>query len=68
MQVKDEVNAGNLLYKLGKVEFENVYFSYTNGLVDICFDSLVRNFKKLLTTCKKKCRYKTQYLHFCTVL
>lgn len=32
-QVKDEVNAGNLLYKLGKLEFENVYFSYTNGSV-----------------------------------
>lgn len=31
MQVKDEVNAGNLLYKLGKVEFENVYFSYISG-------------------------------------
>lgn len=33
MQVKDEVNAGNLLYKKGKIEFKNVYFSYTNGLV-----------------------------------
>lgn len=32
-QVKDEVNAGNLLYKKGKIEFRNVYFSYTNGLV-----------------------------------
>lgn len=34
--MKDEVNAGNLLYKLGKVEFENVYFSYINGLVHVC--------------------------------
>lgn len=32
-QVKDEVNAGSLLYKKGKIEFKNVYFSYTNGLV-----------------------------------
>lgn len=32
-QVKDEVNAGNLLYRKGKIEFKNVYFSYTNGLV-----------------------------------
>lgn len=31
LQVKDAVNAGNLLYKLGKVEFENVYFNYTDG-------------------------------------
>lgn len=38
MQVKDEVNAGSLLFKLGKVEFENVYFSYTNGLVYFCVD------------------------------
>lgn len=37
VQVKDEVNAGSFLYKLGKVEFENVYFSYTNGLVHIYF-------------------------------
>lgn len=36
-QVKDEVNAGNLLYKLGKLEFENVYFSYTNGSVHSWF-------------------------------
>ncbi|KAM9766523.1 ATP-binding cassette sub-family B member 6 isoform 1-T3 [Menidia menidia] len=39
-EVKDEVNAGNLLYKLGRVEFENVYFSYTNGkeiLKDVSF-------------------------------
>uniref|UniRef100_A0A8C5HMH6 ATP-binding cassette, sub-family B (MDR/TAP), member 6a n=1 Tax=Gouania willdenowi TaxID=441366 RepID=A0A8C5HMH6_GOUWI len=32
-EVKDEVNAGNLLYQVGKVEFQNVYFSYTNGSV-----------------------------------
>uniref|UniRef100_A0A8C7FKL4 ABC transporter domain-containing protein n=1 Tax=Oncorhynchus kisutch TaxID=8019 RepID=A0A8C7FKL4_ONCKI len=40
LQVKDMVNAGNLLYKLGKVEFENVYFSYTDGkeiLKDVSF-------------------------------
>lgn len=39
-EVKDDVNAGNLLYKLGKVEFENVYFSYTDGkeiLKDVSF-------------------------------
>ncbi|XP_035600666.1 ATP-binding cassette sub-family B member 6-like isoform X1 [Oncorhynchus keta] len=39
-EVKDVVNAGNLLYKLGKVEFENVYFSYTDGkeiLKDVSF-------------------------------
>ncbi|XP_040888655.1 ATP-binding cassette, sub-family B (MDR/TAP), member 6a [Toxotes jaculatrix] len=42
-EVKDAVNAGNLLYKLGRVEFENVYFSYTNGkeiLKDISFTVL----------------------------
>ncbi|XP_041835075.1 ATP-binding cassette, sub-family B (MDR/TAP), member 6a [Melanotaenia boesemani] len=42
-EVKDEVNAGNLLYKLGKVEFENVYFSYLNGkeiLRDVSFTVL----------------------------
>uniref|UniRef100_A0A671WI99 ATP-binding cassette sub-family B member 6 n=1 Tax=Sparus aurata TaxID=8175 RepID=A0A671WI99_SPAAU len=42
-EVKDEVNAGNLLYKLGKLEFENVYFSYTNGkeiLNDVSFTVL----------------------------
>ncbi|KAM9835909.1 ATP-binding cassette sub-family B member 6 [Aulostomus maculatus] len=42
-EVKDEVNAGNFLYKLGKVEFENVYFSYTNGkeiLKDVSFTVL----------------------------
>ncbi|XP_064185520.1 ATP-binding cassette sub-family B member 6 [Anguilla rostrata] len=39
-EVKDDVNAGNLLYKLGKVEFENVHFSYMEGkeiLRDISF-------------------------------
>ncbi|KAG9349028.1 hypothetical protein JZ751_029346 [Albula glossodonta] len=39
-EVKDDVNAGNLLFKLGKVEFENVHFSYTDGkeiLKDISF-------------------------------
>ncbi|MBN3314880.1 ABCB6 protein, partial [Atractosteus spatula] len=39
-EVKDEVNAGNLLFKLGRVEFENVYFSYVEGkeiLKDISF-------------------------------
>lgn len=40
MQVKDEINAGNLLYQLGKVEFKNVYFSYTDGLVHTGFYSL----------------------------
>ncbi|XP_037618336.1 ATP-binding cassette, sub-family B (MDR/TAP), member 6a isoform X1 [Sebastes umbrosus] len=42
-EVKDEVNAGSLQYKLGKVEFENVYFSYTNGkeiLKDVSFTVL----------------------------
>ncbi|XP_030011624.1 ATP-binding cassette sub-family B member 6 [Sphaeramia orbicularis] len=42
-EVKDEVNAGSLLYKQGKVEFENVYFSYTNGkeiLRDVSFTVL----------------------------
>lgn len=42
-EVKDVVNAGNFLYKLGKVEFENVYFSYTNGkeiLKDVSFTVL----------------------------
>lgn len=42
-EVKDVVNAGNFLYKLGKVEFENVYFSYTNGkeiLRDVSFTVL----------------------------
>ncbi|XP_049919453.1 ATP-binding cassette sub-family B member 6 [Epinephelus moara] len=42
-EVKDEVNAGSLLYREGKVEFENVYFSYTNGkeiLKDVSFTVL----------------------------
>ncbi|XP_038574896.1 ATP-binding cassette, sub-family B (MDR/TAP), member 6a [Micropterus salmoides] len=42
-EVKDEVNAGNFLYKQGKVEFENVYFSYANGkeiLRDVSFTVL----------------------------
>ncbi|KAG7463985.1 hypothetical protein MATL_G00182450 [Megalops atlanticus] len=39
-EVKDDVNAGNLLFKQGKVEFENVHFSYVDGkeiLRDISF-------------------------------
>ncbi|KAM3585387.1 uncharacterized protein V6R79_016624 [Siganus canaliculatus] len=39
-EVRDEVNAGNLLFKQGKMEFKNVYFSYTNGkeiLRDVSF-------------------------------
>ncbi|KAJ8255193.1 hypothetical protein GJAV_G00202070 [Gymnothorax javanicus] len=39
-EVKDDVNAGNLLFQLGKVEFENVHFSYTEGkeiLKDVSF-------------------------------
>lgn len=42
-EVSDEVNAGNLLFQLGKVEFENVYFSYTSGkeiLKDVSFSVL----------------------------
>uniref|UniRef100_A0A3Q0QQF1 ATP-binding cassette sub-family B member 6 n=1 Tax=Amphilophus citrinellus TaxID=61819 RepID=A0A3Q0QQF1_AMPCI len=41
-EVKDEVNAGNLLFNMGKVEFENVYFSYRNGLIlkDVSFTVL----------------------------
>ncbi|XP_031148146.1 ATP-binding cassette, sub-family B (MDR/TAP), member 6a [Sander lucioperca] len=42
-EVKDEVNAGSLLFTQGKVEFENVYFSYTNGkeiLRDVSFTAL----------------------------
>ncbi|RVE75415.1 hypothetical protein OJAV_G00016570 [Oryzias javanicus] len=42
-EVKDAVNAGNLLFKLGKVEFDGVYFSYTNGkeiLNDVSFTVL----------------------------
>uniref|UniRef100_A0A4W4E684 ATP-binding cassette sub-family B member 6 n=1 Tax=Electrophorus electricus TaxID=8005 RepID=A0A4W4E684_ELEEL len=30
-EVKDDVNAGSLLYKLGRIEFDNVSFSYTEG-------------------------------------
>ncbi|XP_036400991.1 ATP-binding cassette, sub-family B (MDR/TAP), member 6a [Megalops cyprinoides] len=39
-EVKDDVNAGNFLFKQGKVEFENVHFSYVDGkeiLRDISF-------------------------------
>ncbi|XP_070813965.1 ATP-binding cassette sub-family B member 6 [Chaetodon trifascialis] len=39
-EVTDDVNAGNLHFKEGKVEFENVYFSYVNGkeiLKDVSF-------------------------------
>ncbi|AWO95759.1 putative ATP-binding cassette sub-family B member 6 mitochondrial [Scophthalmus maximus] len=39
-EVKDAENAGDLLYEQGKVEFENVYFSYTDGkeiLKDVSF-------------------------------
>ncbi|XP_056319073.1 ATP-binding cassette sub-family B member 6 isoform X2 [Danio aesculapii] len=42
-EVKDEVNAGNLYYRQGKVEFENVFFSYTQGkeiLKDVSFTVL----------------------------
>ncbi|XP_062383415.1 ATP-binding cassette sub-family B member 6 [Sardina pilchardus] len=42
-EVTDDVNAGNLLYKLGKVEFENVHFSYVDGkeiLKDVSFTVL----------------------------
>lgn len=42
-EVKDEVNASNLLYKKGKIEFKNVYFSYTDGkevLKDVSFTVL----------------------------
>uniref|UniRef100_A0A3B3ZEW3 Uncharacterized protein n=1 Tax=Periophthalmus magnuspinnatus TaxID=409849 RepID=A0A3B3ZEW3_9GOBI len=41
--VKDVVNAGNLNFRQGKVEFENVYFSYTSGkeiLNDVSFTVL----------------------------
>ncbi|XP_041822059.1 ATP-binding cassette, sub-family B (MDR/TAP), member 6a [Chelmon rostratus] len=40
LEVKDELNAGNLHFKQGKVVFENVYFSYTDGkeiLKDVSF-------------------------------
>ncbi|CAL8289269.1 unnamed protein product [Lota lota] len=39
-EVKDYLEAGNLQFKLGKVEFQNVYFSYINGqeiLKDVSF-------------------------------
>ncbi|XP_048861851.1 ATP-binding cassette sub-family B member 6-like [Brienomyrus brachyistius] len=39
-EVKDDINAGNLQFKAGKVEFENVHFSYVDGkeiLKDISF-------------------------------
>lgn len=42
-EVKDEVNAGSLHYREGRVEFENVYFSYTQGkeiLRDVSFTVL----------------------------
>ncbi|XP_042558789.1 ATP-binding cassette sub-family B member 6-like [Clupea harengus] len=42
-EVTDDVNAGNLLFKLGKVEFENVFFSYVEGkeiLKDVSFTVL----------------------------
>lgn len=42
-EVKDEVNAGRLLYQQGQIEFENVYFSYTDGteiLKDVSFTVL----------------------------
>uniref|UniRef100_A0A3P9NZK0 ATP-binding cassette sub-family B member 6 n=1 Tax=Poecilia reticulata TaxID=8081 RepID=A0A3P9NZK0_POERE len=42
-EVKDKVNAGNLQFKLGRVEFDSVYFSYTNGfeiLRDVSFTVL----------------------------
>lgn len=42
-EVKDDVNAGSLYYRQGKVEFENVFFSYTQGkeiLKDVSFTVL----------------------------
>lgn len=42
-EVKDEVNAGSLNFQSGKVEFENVYFSYSSGkeiLKDVSFTVL----------------------------
>lgn len=41
VQVKDVVNAGSLQYKKGKVEFENVYFSYVNGSVPTRYDGML---------------------------
>uniref|UniRef100_A0A8C1V138 ATP-binding cassette, sub-family B (MDR/TAP), member 6a n=1 Tax=Cyprinus carpio TaxID=7962 RepID=A0A8C1V138_CYPCA len=41
-EVKDDVNAGNLNYTQGKVEFENVFFSYTQGsAASVVFVSIV---------------------------
>lgn len=42
LQVKDEVNAGNLVYRHGKVEFENVFFSYRDGFVLILFSKKLK--------------------------
>lgn len=42
LQVKDEVNAGSLQFKLGRVEFDSVHFSYTNGFVHIYFHFSVK--------------------------
>ncbi|XP_072513309.1 ATP-binding cassette sub-family B member 6 [Salminus brasiliensis] len=42
-EVKDDVNAGGLLYKHGRIEFQNVFFSYTEGkeiLKDVSFTVL----------------------------
>uniref|UniRef100_A0A673L019 ATP-binding cassette sub-family B member 6 n=1 Tax=Sinocyclocheilus rhinocerous TaxID=307959 RepID=A0A673L019_9TELE len=42
-EVKDDVNAGNLDYRQGQVEFENVFFSYMQGkeiLKDVSFTVL----------------------------
>uniref|UniRef100_A0A8C2GYW7 ATP-binding cassette sub-family B member 6 n=1 Tax=Cyprinus carpio TaxID=7962 RepID=A0A8C2GYW7_CYPCA len=42
-EVKDDVNAGSLDYRQGKVEFENVFFSYMQGkeiLKDVSFTVL----------------------------
>ncbi|XP_061841085.1 ATP-binding cassette sub-family B member 6 [Nerophis lumbriciformis] len=42
-EVRDDANAVNFLYKTGKIEFENVYFSYTDGkevLNDVSFTVL----------------------------
>ncbi|XP_056882372.1 ATP-binding cassette sub-family B member 6 isoform X1 [Takifugu flavidus] len=42
-EVKDDINAGSLYFKQGKVEFKNVFFSYTSGkeiLRDISFTVL----------------------------
>uniref|UniRef100_A0A3Q2Y4Z2 ATP-binding cassette sub-family B member 6 n=1 Tax=Hippocampus comes TaxID=109280 RepID=A0A3Q2Y4Z2_HIPCM len=41
-EVKDAINAVDFHYKLGKVQFENVYFSYTNKevLKDVSFTVL----------------------------